>query len=42
VAAIAVRERVDLHQPVMEAHRDFVGRIGPIFDPRFGVVERLA
>ena len=42
VTAVAVRERVNLHQPVMEAHRDLVGRIGLVFDPRFGVVEQLA
>ena len=42
VAAVAVRERVNLHQPVMETHRDLIGRIGFVFDPCFGVVEQLA
>jgi hypothetical protein len=27
VAAVAVRERVNLHKPVMEAQRDFIGWI---------------
>ena len=27
VAAVAVREGMNQHQPVMEAHRDLVGRI---------------
>src|SRR5580692_478211 len=42
VAAVAIRERMNLHQPVMEAHRDLVGRIRPVLDPRPGVVKQLA
>src|ERR1022692_896039 len=42
VPAIAVRERVNLHQPVMEAQRDFIGWIRFVFDPCLGVVKQLA
>jgi hypothetical protein len=33
---------MNLHQPVMEAHRDLVGRICLVLDPRLGVVKQLA
>src|ERR1019366_1603515 len=42
VAAIAVGESVNLHQTVMEAHCDLVGRICLVFDAGLGVVEQLA
>src|SRR5580704_2074163 len=42
MAAVAIRERMNLHQPVMEAHRDLVGWIRPVLDPRPGVVKQLA
>ncbi len=42
VAAVAIREGMNLHQPVMEAHRDLVGRICLVLDPRLGVVKQLA
>src|SRR5260370_25700621 len=42
VASVAIRERVDLHQPVVKAHRDLIGLIGFVFDPWFGVVKQLA
>src|ERR1019366_2271158 len=42
VPAVAVRKGMNLHQPVMEAHRDLIGRIRGVFDPRFGVVKQLA
>jgi hypothetical protein len=42
VAAVAIREGVNLHQPVMEAHRDLVARIGFVFDPRLGIVQQMA
>ncbi len=40
VAAVAVRKAMNQH-PVMEAHRDLVGRICPLLDPRLRVVEQL-
>jgi hypothetical protein len=40
-ATVAIREGMNLHQPVMEAHRDLVGRICPVLDPRLGVVKQL-
>jgi len=42
VAAVAIPEWMNLHQPVMEAHRDLVEWIGLVFDPCFRVVEQLA
>jgi len=42
MAAVAVRERVYVHQAVMEAHRDLVGRVRLVIDPGFHVVEKLA
>lgn len=42
VAAVAVREGMNQHQPVMEAHRNLVGRIRPVLDPRPGIVKQLA
>src|ERR1035438_7339149 len=42
VAPVAIRKWVNLHQPVMEAQRDFIGWIRVVFDPCFGVVEQLA
>src|ERR1700729_3982714 len=42
MTAIAVRERVYEHQPVMQAHGDFVGRIGSKLDPGLAVLEQLA
>src|SRR5580700_1432339 len=41
MAAVAVRERMDLYQSVMKAHRDLVGRIGLVFDPGLRVVKQL-
>lgn len=40
--AIAVRERVDLRKPVMQANCDFIGRIGFRIDPCPGVIEQHA
>ena len=42
VAAVAIREGMNLHEPVMEAHRDLVGRTCLVIDPRLGVVKQLA
>ena len=42
MTAIAVRKRMNVHQPMMETHSDFVGRKGRVFDPCPGVVEQLA
>jgi hypothetical protein len=42
VAAVSIREGMNLHQPVMEAHRDLIRRIGVAFNPSFGVVQQLA
>ena len=42
VAAVAIREGMNLHQPVMEAHRDLVRWICLVLDPRPRVVEQLA
>src|SRR5580658_1730617 len=42
VTAVAIREGVNLHEPVMEAHRDLVGRICLVLDPCLGVVKELA
>jgi len=42
VAAVAIRERMNLHQPVMEADRDLVRWICLVLDPRLGVVKQLA
>jgi len=33
---------MNLHQPVMETHRDLIGRICVVFDPPLGVVKQLA
>lgn len=40
--SVAVRERVDRDDPVMQAHGDLVGWIGLILHPVLGIVERLA
>jgi len=42
VATVAIREGMNLHQPVMEAHRDLIGRICLVLDPRLGVVNQMA
>src|SRR5450432_1717946 len=42
MTAVAVREWVNLHKPVMEANRDFVGRIDLLVDPDFHVIEKHA
>jgi hypothetical protein len=42
VAAIAIGERVDLHQAVLQAHRNLIRLIRLIFDPGLGIVEQLA
>ena len=39
MTSIAVRKGVNLHEPVMETYRDFVGRIGSVFDPFLRVAE---
>src|SRR5579863_6908129 len=41
VAAVTIREGMNLHQPVMEANRDLVGRICLVLDPRLGVVKQM-
>ena len=42
VAAVAIREGVNLHQPVMETHRDLIRRISVVRYPGFGIVQQLA
>jgi len=41
MTAIPVREGMNLHKAVMEAHGDFIGWIGLVFDPRSSIVEQL-
>ncbi len=38
-ATVAVRERMDGHETVMEPHRDLVRRIGVVVDPVAGIVQ---
>ena len=38
MATVAVREWMDLHQPVMKSDRYFVGRISLVGNPQPGVV----
>ena len=42
VAAIAVDERMDEHQPMMEAHGQLVGRVDLMIAPVSGVINELA
>ena len=41
MAAVAIREGMNLHQPVMEADRDLVRWICLVLDPGLGVVKQL-
>jgi hypothetical protein len=42
MASVAVWKSVNPHKPVMEAHRNFIRRIGLVFDAGPGVVGQLA
>lgn len=42
MVTVAVRKRVYVHQAVMKTHRDLVGRVHLVINPRFHVVEKLA
>jgi hypothetical protein len=42
VAVIAIGERMDLHQAVLQAHRNLIRLIRLVFDPCLGIVEQLA
>ncbi len=39
MATIAVCERMDFYEAMVEAHGDFIGRIRSVIDPRFGVIQ---
>jgi len=42
LSAVAVWKDAYLYQPVVEAHRDLVGRVCLVLDPRLGVVKQPA
>lgn len=40
MAAVAVRKRMDRHQPMVKSDSDLVGRIGVMLDPITNVIEQ--
>jgi hypothetical protein len=42
VPPIAIKKWMDLHQPVMKSHRDFISFVCAKFNPSLGIVQQLA